>query len=629
MFILAITGVLVIIYFVFYFVFSIRLERKSFKEISEPIYYAISDEAELDEITEKQKRVVEHIKQYGTSKEADILLIADVSRSVLKALLHKGVIETTKNNKIDRNKLILTILNIVILAVSMISANYLLLIRANFRYFGIFFYLFLFGLIVFNIFSKYKKYPIAQKIKVNALTLFGVTGFFFLFVFLGGRPIFYAEEYANLIEVSDANFVSDIQNVDIEKLPLVDKAYGYKLGSLKLGEYPGIGSEFQAGEYSDIIYQGKQYLVAPLEYRGFFKWLNNRDVGTPGYILIDKVTSDTRLINLRETTGEGLKYTPSAFYSQDLFRHAYYNGLSKYRLENQFFEIDEDGNPYYVLQYSLPTIFINGGSKINKIAVVNAITGEVNVYSPGEEPDWVESVYPNSIIFSHLNYWGSLQDGWLNSVFGQRGVLQTSDGTRVIMNDGELYYFTGLTSAGNDESTIGFIYAGMKTNETKLYSFPGATEEAAMNKVLTLIPQNNISTTFPVPINVDGIPSYFILIKGNDGRILRYVYVSVQDLELYSIAENQAGAYTGYLSRLDEEFGHSSAIERSGIITEITSYVSGGNTIYWIQLNNDERFKINVSQFTDAEMAYFISLDIGDTITIQVLSYTVIGIIIE
>ncbi|MBU1142377.1 MAG: hypothetical protein KKH92_01895 [Firmicutes bacterium] len=629
MFILAIIGVLVIIYFVFYFVFSIRLERKSFNEISEPIYYAISEDAVFDELTEKQKRVVEHIKQYGTSKEADILLIADVSRSVLKALLLKGVIETTKNNKMDRNKLIFTILNIVILALSMISANYLLLIRTNFRYFGIFFYLFLFGLLVFNIYSKYKKYPIGQKIKVNALTLFGVIGFFLLFVFLGGRPIFYAEEYANLIEVSDANFVSDIQNVDIEKLPLVDKAYGYKLGSLKLGEYPGIGSEFQAGEYSDIIYQGKQYLVAPLEYRGFFKWLNNRDVGTPGYILIDKVTSDTRLINIRETTGEGLKYTPSAFYSQDLFRHAYYNGLSKYRLENQFFEIDEDGNPYYVLQYSLPTIFINGGSKINKIAVVNAITGEVNVYSPGEEPDWVESVYPNSIIFSHLDYWGSLQDGWLNSVFGQRGVLQTSDGTRVIMNDGELYYFTGLTSAGNDESTIGFIYAGMKTNETKLYSFPGATEEAAMNKVLTLIPQNNITTTFPIPINVDGIPSYFILIKGNDGRILRYVYVSVQDLELYSIAENQAGAYTGYLSRLDEEFGQSSAIERSGIISEITSYVSGGNTIYWIQLDNDERFKINVSQFTDAEMAYFISLDIGDTITIQVLNYTVIGIIIE
>ena len=629
MFLLAIIGILVIIYFIMYFVSSIMLDKKSNYRANKPIYYAISPEAKLDGLTEKQQRVVDYITNYGSSKESDIVILVDVSKSVLHALLKKGIIETTTKFKSDNNRLIFAILSILLIGVSMIFANYILLIRFNLRYFGIIFYLTLFGLFVYNIYSKYKNHSVERKIKVNILTFLGVLGFFFLFIFLGGRPIFFAEDYSNLIEVSDADFVQDIQSVDIEKLPLVDKAYGYKLGSLKLGEYPGIGSEFQAGEYSDIIYQGKQYLVAPLEYRGFFKWLNNRKVGTPGYILIDKVTAETKLINLRETTGDGLIYTPSAYYSQDLIRHAYYSGLNKYRLENQFFEIDEDGNPFYVLQYSLPTIFVNGGAKIHKIAVVNAVTGEVGVYSPGEEPDWVESVYPNSPIFQHLDYWGSLQDGWLNSVFGQRGVLQTSDGTRVIMNDGELYYFTGLTSAGNDESTIGFIYAGMKTNETKLFNFPGATEEAAMNKVLTLIPQNNISTTFPVPINVDGIPTYFILIKGNDGRILRYVYVSVQDLELFSIAENQAGAYSGYLSRLDEEFGQSFATEVSGVITEITSYVSGGNTIYWIQLDNDERFKINVSQFTDAEMEYFISLDIGDSITFNVLNYTVIRIIIE
>ena len=629
MFLLAIIGILVVIYFIMYFVSSIMLDKKSYFRANTPIYYAISPEAKLDGLTDKQMKAVDHISKYGTSKEADILLLADVSKSVLNTLLKKGVIEPTTDNRAEKNRLIFSILSIVLIGASMVFANYILLIRFNFRYFGIIFYLSIFGLLVYNIYSKYKNHSVGKKIKVNILTVFGIFGFFFLFIFLGGRPIFFAEDYSELIEVSNADFVQDIQNVDIEKLPLVDKAYGYKLGSLKLGEYPGIGSEFQAGEYSDIIYQGKQYLVAPLEYRGFFKWLNNRDTGTTGYILIDKVTAETKLINLRETTGDGLIYTPSAYYSQDLIRHAYYNGLNKYRLENQFFEIDEDGNPYYVLQYSLPTIFINGGAKINKIAVVNAITGDVGVYNPGEEPDWVESVYPNSLIFQHLDYWGSLQDGWLNSVFGQRGVLQTSDGTRVIMNDGELYYFTGLTSAGNDESTIGFIYAGMKTNETKLFSFPGATEEAAMNKVLTLIPQNNISTTFPVPINVNGIPTYFILIKGNDGRILRYVYVSVQDLELYSIAENQTGAYSGYLSRLDEEFGQSFATEISGVITEITSYVSGGNTIYWVQLNNDESYKINVSQFTDAEMAYFISLDVGDSITFNVLNYTVIRIIIE
>jgi hypothetical protein len=365
-------------------------------------------------------------------------------------------------------------------------------------------------------------------------------------------------------------------------------------------------------------------LVAALEYRGFFKWTSNRDTGTPGYILIDKVTSETTLINLREQTGKGLKYLPSAYFGQDLTRLAYYNGLSKYKLENHFFEIDEEGNPYYILQYSLPTIFINGGNKINKIAIVDVIDGSVEVFNPNEVPDWVESVYPNELIFEQLNYWGSLQDGWLNSVFAQRGVIQTSTGTRVIMNEGELFYFTGMTSAGNDESTIGFIYSNMKTKETRLFRFSGATEEAAMNKALTLIPQNNISTSFPIPLNVQNVPTYFILIKGEDGRILRYVFIKIQDLEFYTISEaSLSDAYNNYLKKLNDEDDDFQAEKITGTIDSITSYVLEGNTVYWIEVNGNF-YQINVKDFTDQQMQFFISKDVGDSVEFYSVESTVV-----
>jgi len=527
-----------------------------------------------------------------------------------------------------KKRLIIFIVALALVSLSVYLANYYLLIRINLRYFGIIFYGFIFISLIVNIVFTYLDTETGKKTRIN--TLIGV-GFFALMAFLllfGGRTYFHAEEYSNLIEVVEEDFVEDIDTVDINTLPLVDKAYGSKLGSLKLGEFPGIGSEFQAGAYSDIIYQGQQYLVAPLEYRGFFKWFNNRNEGTPGYILINKITAETQFINLKDSTGQGLIYTPSAYFNQDLERYAYYNGMSRYKLENQFFEIDESGHPYFVLQYSLPTVFINGGPKINKIAIVDAITGEVNKYSPGEEPNWVDSVYPDSLILQHLDYWGSLQDGWLNSVFAQRGVLQPSNGTRVIMNNGELYYFTGLTSAGNDESTIGFVYAGMKTKETRLFRFPGATEDAAMNKALTLLPQNNISTSFPIPINIEDNPTYFILIKGEDGRILRYVFISAENLEIFSMAETKIGAYNNYLVKLSET--DSSTIDDiSGMITDKISYVSGGNTVYWIEIDNDKRYKINVSNFSDPEMAYFTSLDIGDSISLSALDYNVVRIIIE
>ncbi len=354
-------------------------------------------------------------------------------------------------------------------------------------------------------------------------------------------------------------------------------------------------------------------MVAPLEYRGLFKYINNRNEGTPGYILINKVTAETRLVNLIANGEAGLKYVESSYFNTNLTRHAYYNGMSRYQLEEKYFEIDDSGHPYYVMQYSLPTIFINGGADIAKIAVVDAETGDVSIYDPLDVPDWVESVYNSNIFVKHLNYYGALQDGWLNSIFAQRGVLTSSRGTRPVFTAGRLKVFTGLTSAGSDESTIGFVYMDTKTKETTLYKFPGATETAAMNKVLTLLPQNNISTSSPIPVNVEGIPTYYILIKGEDGRILRHVYMNVQQLEVWGMSETKSGAYNDYIRRLGET-DESALTEVNGIIQTLTSYVNEGNTIYWLEVD-DVFYVLDVSNFDIADMQYFIVKQEGDTIS--------------
>ena len=612
--------------FVVFFLLIKKFEiRKNKVKVKVNTTYVLRENFDLQDIsiTEKQQEVIKYLKEQGKVSDEEIIRECNTTNQVIKNLLAKGVIKKVNFRKLDKRDLSIFIVTCVLLIGSAFLINYFVLVKANLRYIGIFIYIGIYLYIAFNILHFFMRFEQNLYRKILTIASSGFIVFVLLFYLFGGRPIFHSEEYANLIEVSEANFVEDINTVNVDTLPIVDKSYGAKLGSLKLGEYPGIGSEFQPGAYSDIIYQGKQYLVAPLEYRGFFKWASNNDTGTPGYILIDKVTSETTLINLRETDGVGMKYVPSAYFGQDLARHAYYNGLSKYNLENMFFEIDEEGNPYYVMQYSLPSIFINGGPKINKIAVVNALNGELNIYEPTEVPSWVESVYPDSLIISQLNYWGSLQDGWLNSVFAQRGVLQTSSGSRVIMNEGELFYFTGLTSAGNDESTIGFVYANMRTKETMLFRFPGATEEAAMNKALTLIPQNNISAAFPIPLNVQGTPTYYVLIKGEDGRILRHVFIKIQDLEFYTISEaSKLDAYNRYLAKLNEDDDIVSTTV-TGVIDNITSYVVDGNTVYWIEVNG-ELYMINVATFTNAEMQYFVSKDIGDIIEIYIVDFTVV-----
>jgi hypothetical protein len=590
-------------------------------------YYVIDNFQGEIQVSTKQEEIYNYLlkKQHATK---DILELAcDCTKEDLDELEYLGVIrvEKVEKNPSPVGNIVKGILSVLIIAFIFYSANYYFLFKINFRYVGIIIYVAAFLVFAIIYFTKFT-FLTKEKVIQIAFGIGGLVVFVLVFYLLfGGRTYFHAASYSELISVQEDDFGSDVQTVDVETLPIVDKQYGEKLGLLKLGEYPGIGSEFETGEYSDIIYQGEQYLVSPLEYRGIFKWFNNNEVGTPGYIMINKVTAETTLVNIRETEGLGMKYTPSAFFGQDLVRHAYMNGMHKYQLEKQFFEIDEDGDPYYVLMYSLPTIFINGGRDIAKIAVVNAISGDVDIYDVEDVPSWIESVYPSDLLLNQLNYWGALQDGWINSVFGQRGVLQSSNGKRTIMNDGELFYFTGLTSAGADESTIGFVYMSTRTKETILYKFPGATETAAMNKTVTLLPQNNIFTAFPIPINVNEVPTYFIAIKGEDGRILRYVFMNVQELEIYGIEETKAKAYTDYLTRL----GSSNVDDLNtvtGDITEITSYVLDGNTVYWIELDNDELYMLNVSTIDSEQMMYFVSLGVGDEITLNIQGNTVIAI---
>ncbi len=552
-----------------------------------------------------------------------ILLFLVASYS-FQSVFEKSSNDIEEVSDITVQDIVFGVLKLIGLLLLFWSFNYFVLFKFNLRYMAIIIY----GVayVILGLQLTYKHFHLQQSYVTKVASgLVGITVLLAIFVYglFGGRVFLHSEAYSELLSIDEKVFDDDVQTVDVNTLPIVDKSYGVKLGSLKLGEYPGIGSEFEPGAYSDIIYQGEQYLVSPLEYRGIFKWLNNNDEGTPGYILINKVTTETTLVNLSATEGIGLKYTPSAFFQQDLKRHAYMNGMNKYRFEQSYFEIDESGHPYYVLQYSLPTIFLNGGSDIAKIAVVDAVTGDVSIYDPDEVPDWVESVYPPSLLLRQLDYWGSLQDGWLNSFLAQRGVLKPSDGKRTIKNNGGLYYFTGLTSAGSDESTIGFVYMNVKTKESALYKFPGATEYAAMNKTLTLIPQNNISTSFPIPINVNDSPTYYILIKGEDGRIIRHVFMNVKDLETYGIAEKKTNAYSDYLLNLGTT-NQTNLTEITGEITDITSYVNEGNTIYWVQIDNDVYYVINVSTFDFEKMRYFIEKDIGDDITIKVQDFTVI-----
>ena len=147
--------------------------------------------------------------------------------------------------------------------------------------------------------------------------------------------------------------------------------------------------------------------------------------------------------------------------------------------------------------------------------------------------------------------------------------------------------------------------------------------------IWTLEPKiQNYICSQELPINVNGTPTYFIAIKGEDGRILKHVFISVQELEVSGIEDTKSRSYTLYLQALGSA-NTDDLNEITGIITEITDYVLDGNTIYWIEIDNDKRYMINVASFESDVMMYFIGLQIGDSITMSIQSNTVFQIVIE
>lgn len=82
--------------------------------------------------------------------------------------------------------------------------------------------------------------------------------------------------------------------------------------------------------------------------------------------------------------------------------------------------------------------------------------------SPGESqyytdiPTWVDGVYSAEIIMDQYDYYGTYQGGFINSLFGQKNVTVTTEGYNYIAANDDVYVYTGVTSAGSDESNIGF-----------------------------------------------------------------------------------------------------------------------------------------------------------------------------
>lgn len=444
-----------------------------------------------------------------------------------------------------------------------------------------------------------------------------VIGAVFVIYVVGGllsSVVIRSGAYAKLITVETGDFTQDIEEISFDQIPMLDRDSAEKLGDRKLGELADMVSQFEvADNYTQINYKGRPVRVTPLRYGDIFKWLNNRSAGLPAYLIIDMVTQEVDVVRLPE----GMHYTTAEHFSRNLYRHLRFQ-YPTYIFNEPTFEIDEEGTPYWVCPRIVKRIGLFGGTDIQGVVLVNAITGESQYYT--DIPTWVDGVYSAEIIMDQYDYYGTYQGGFINSLFGQKNVTVTTEGYNYIAANDDVYVYTGVTSAGSDESNIGFILTNQRTKQTTFYSIAGAEEFSAMNSAEGVVQHLNYSATFPLLLNISNQPTYFMALKDYAGLVKMYAMVNVQQYQIVATGASVEECQSNYYKLLRQnklDTGEAPILPAdedtvTGVVTALRSAVIDGTTMYYVTLDADN----TVYCISAGEVEKAILLNVGDRITI-------------
>jgi hypothetical protein len=431
--------------------------------------------------------------------------------------------------------------------------------------------------------------------------LYFLLGALLLILPLFSSPLFNSTKYRNLINtVEESKFSEAVSPINMANVPIIDEAFAASLAEKKLGEDFALGSRVNLGTPTIQMVDGKLYWVVPLLHSGFFKWLANIDNGTPGYIMVSATNSqDIKFI--REVNGKALnlRYQSNSYFNQDLKRHLYLSGITGVAMAGDTFEIDDNGEPYWTITIYNKKIGVRGNEALG-LATVHAGSGEVNYYplirtETGFDdhliPEWVDRVQPSYFVIPQLNWWGKYVRGFWNTLFGKRDMLNTTSGFNVIyMDDGKSYFYTGMSSVGADEGTVGFILSNTRNKETSLYLISGATEYAAMRSAQGKVQQFKYYATFPILVNLESVPTYFMTLKDAAGLVKMYCFVSVSDFSLVGVGETVKAARENYQMNLATSRSESvnlsniSQAQTDGIINRISTDVKDGRSYYYFSL---------------------------------------------
>ncbi|MCK1201679.1 hypothetical protein [Streptococcus uberis] len=424
--------------------------------------------------------------------------------------------------------------------------------------------------------------------------------------FFNGK-MFRAKSYANVIKVKNADFKQDFPESNLSTLALLDRESAEKIGDTYLGTIDKVSQFGISKDYRQITIAKQPFRVSPLEYKSFWKWLTNRQVGINYYVKVNQTTGKAELVKLKEA----MKYSDSEYLFRDTKRHLRF--LHPFTIfGDPSFEVDDQGHPYYVATTYAPKFGLSSLDP-NGAILLNAVTGKTKYYHLKDIPKWVDRVYSAENVLSRVNDHYTYQKGYWNTVFSQTGVKQTTDSYNYITIGSNIYLYTGITSATADASNLGFILVNMRTREVTNYQLASATEKSAMTSAEGEVQEKGYSATAPTLVKLNGKAYYLVSLKDGGSLVKSYALVDAEDYQQVTVNNDIETLISQFTDRdtsglsLNSSTGKKAKIV-SGQVDHLASQIISGTTVYYILSGNDI-YKVRASKDTPDELPF---LKIGD-----------------
>ncbi len=460
--------------------------------------------------------------------------------------------------------------------------------------------------------------------RVQLILLVLIPVFCVLVLFFGnlaGAPVFNAKRYSKLLAVEQRDFTEDIpESENVDNIALMDTNSARIFGNRRIGSLSDVVSQYEVEDaYTQINLKDTPMKVANLKYADFFKYLSNRKNGIPGYVMVNPVDSTSQYVKL----AKGMKYVPSGYFNDNIYRYVQMHNPTRI-FDGCYFEVKDDGSPCYVCPVLHARVGLFGGMDVKGAVLLDPVTGDMQYYDVADIPNWVDRVYDGDLLEDKFNWYGELSNGFWNSVIGQKGCIRATDdyGFKTIEDD--VWIYTGVTSVTGDASNVGFVMINQRTSEARYYTISGAEEYSAMSSAEGEVQEKNYKASFPSLINVDGAPTYVMVLTDNGGLVKMYAMVNVEQYNLVVTAESQEEVFAKYRQLLAKEGISDSGAEEETTDTEkkiqsVTFVVADmeyvtmdGETYVYLKNSDGEVYK---QKFADDES--IVKVSVGDEVTVQ------------